>query len=296
MGEEIEAPVRLTKQPAADGAGSADSAGGARVKVAVPRSIDLVVAAIAAQIVCCLVRALSLRGFTGELTQWLIDSNKDAKKPKNPYTAADIAHDLSQLRSGALMQGIVISVLLALLAAMMRRQSGGAGAARWGVIAVIILTSGPFYVMPVSGWPAVPKVAGVLMGVSSIAAIVLLLVPSSMKYFRDVREANRPAGAATAGQAGRPGGMGLGSLFAPRPRGGGGLFAPRIPQANGTARESKATGASAPSDATAPSDSAAARTRSKPKAKLRTDEAAIARGASIARNRAKAAKSRRTEV
>ena len=247
--------------------------------VPIPRTIDLAVLAVGLEAVFTLLRALALRGYTGRLSHWLVDSNNKAtgKNKKSPYTAADVAHDLAQLRKGSLLEGLVIVVALIVLGISLRRVRG-AGGARWALIILIILTSGPLAVVPVQGWPALPKIAGVLMGASSIAVIVLLLLPKSMMYFRACKAALRPAGA--------PARPGMGGLFGPR-----GAAAQRG-MASGRAAAQRAADAADASSA-AQTAEAANPARAKAKAKVRTDADAVAKGAELARSRAKASKSRR---
>jgi hypothetical protein len=241
--------------------------------VPIPRSIDLAVIAVFAEALFTVLRAVALRGYTSQLSQWLIDTNNKAtgKNHKADYGPSKVAHDLAQLRSGALTQGLIIAAALVLLAFALRRTRAASGA-RWALLAVIVLTSGPLAVMPVHGWPALPKVAGVLMGVASIAAIVLVLVPQSMNYFRRCRAASRPAGAPP-----RPG---LAGLFAPRP-------APPRGDVPAPSRRTARPGVGAQ---TAEDGNPA---RAKAKAKVRVDAEAVAKGADLARARAKARKPRR---
>jgi hypothetical protein len=258
--------------------------------VPIPLSIQLATMAVVADIVFTLVRGVSIRGYTGELTRWLIDSNNKAtgKNKKTPYTAADIAHDLSQLRNGILIQGVVVCLALAILAVSLRR-ARGAGGARWALLIIIVLTSGPLAVVPIAGFPAVPQIAGVLMGVASIASIILVLVPQSTRYFRATKAATRPEGAPV-----RPG---LGALFGGRGAAGGAgagrgsLFGPR-PAAKSAAAS---RGSSAPASGTSSADDDNL-ARPKAKAKVRAETDSIAKGAELARTRAKASKSRRTET
>lgn len=269
--------VSLRKNRPVDG-GRPGAAGGSpadRPTVAIPRTIDLAVFAVFAEAFFTLLRALALRGYTSQLSQWLVDTNDKAtgKNHKSPYGPTQVAHDLSQLRSGALVQSLVIAAALVILGFSMRRVRG-ASASRWVLIIVIVLTSGPLAVMPVDGWPALPKAAGVLMGAASIAAIVLVLLPPSMRYFRDCRAATRPAGA--------PARPGLAGLFAPR----------TPPQRPGGGTASTETARTGPGPQTA---EAANPARAKAKAKVRVDAEAVAKGAELARVRSRAAKSRRAE-
>jgi hypothetical protein len=240
-----------------------------------PRTIDLVVAAVCAQVAFSMLRAISMFGYSDQLRRLLIDTNNKAKKPKSPYGASQIADDLHQLRVSGLVQASVVAVALLLLAFLLRRQAT-ATMSRWALLIVMVMTLSPFMILPGKGLPVVPQVAGVLSGVASIIAIVILFLPDSRAYFKALTAARMAARGLTPTPA-----RGLGALFAPRP-----AAARKPPPASGL-RSSAAS-------------RAAARTAAKPgpagsRAKVRSDEAAVARGAALARSRAKASKSRRTE-
>ncbi|HEU5006903.1 MAG TPA: hypothetical protein VFT67_08025 [Jatrophihabitantaceae bacterium] len=247
-------------------------------KVPIPRTVDLAVIAIGLEVVFTMLRALALRGYTSQLSQWLIDSNNKAtgKNHKAHYTASDVAHDLAQLRSGVLLQSVIVSIALVILGLSLRRVRGASGA-RWAILIVIVLTSGPLAVVPVHGWPMLPKVAGVLMGAASIAVIVLIVLPRSMNYFRDCKIASRGEGAAA-----RPG---LGGLFGPR------SATAQRGAASGAAAAKRAQRSAAQSQPHTAEAANPARARSK--AKVRADAEAVAKGAELARARQKAGKSRR---
>ncbi|MEO8888501.1 MAG: hypothetical protein ABI301_07430 [Jatrophihabitantaceae bacterium] len=279
--------VSMTKKPSAtaDAArGPVKAAPGAPpATVPLPPTIKWATIAAGAFIVFTLARGLLLRGYTSELTQYAINSNNKAtgKNHKSPYTSADIAHDLSSLRNGALVQGVVVCLAVAFLAYGLRRPRGASGA-RWGLIVILILTSGPFALIPVSGFPTLPKFAGVLIGVSSIAIIVLVLLPASLKYFRACKAASRPEGApARPGLGAMFGGGARGAAGSGRPAGRGSLFGPRPAPAT---------------EAQAPRTESANPSRPRSKAKVRVEADAVAKGAELARTRAKASKSRRTET
>ena len=241
-----------------------------------PRMINLVVAAVGAQVFFSIVRAVSMFGYSDQLRRWLVDSNNKAKKPTRPYGPAQITHDLHQLRVSGLIQGAVVAAALLLLAFLLRRQAT-ATMSRWALLIVMVMTLGPFAVIPVHGLPVLPQVAAVLSGVACIAAIVLLFLPESRGYFKAISAARAEA----AGRGAAPS-RGLGSLFAPRP---GAARKPPPPSGLRSTAASRANARLAKGSGTA----AGAR------AKARADEAAIARGAALARSRAKASKSRRTE-
>lgn len=257
-------------------AGSADA--GAKPQVPIPWTVDVACVAVAFEAVFTLLQALALRGSSSQLSQWLIDRNNKAtgKNKKSPYTAADVAHDLSQMRSGALLQGIVVAVALAVLGYSLRRTRGASGA-RWALLIIVVLTSAPLAVVPISGnFPTLPKIAGVLMGASSIVVIISIIVPKSMNYFRDCKAATRPEGA--------PARPGLAGLFGPR-----GASAQRgMASGQAAAERARRNAATAAADADNPA-------RAKAKAKVRADADAVAKGAELARSRAKASKSRRSD-
>jgi hypothetical protein len=240
-----------------------------------PRTINLVIAAVCVQVVFLLIRAGSMFGYTDELRRLLVDSNKKAKKPVNPYGPSQIADDLHHLRTNGLVQGVVVSVALLLLAFSLRRPST-AGITRWGLLVVMVLTGGPLTIIPAHGLPIVPQVSLVLAGLASIVAIVALFLPDSRNYFKAIGAARLAASGRTATP-----GRGLAGLFTPRPA------AERKPPPASGLRSTAASRA----NARVAAKGGAAGTR----AKVRSDEAAVARGAALARSRAKASKSRRTE-
>ncbi len=261
-----------TARTAAPGSGDA-----AKPSVPIPWTVDVACVAVGLEALFTLLQALALRGWTSQLSQWLIQRNNQAtgKNKKSPYTAADVAHDLAQMRSGALLQAVVVTVALAVLGYSLRRTRGASGA-RWALLIIIVLTSAPLAVVPISGeFPMLPKIAGVLMGASSIVAIVWIIVPKSMNYFRDCKAATRPAGA--------PARPGLAGLFGPR---------------GASVQRGMASGAAAASRAKREAAAGAERNnpaRAKAKAKVRSDADAVSKGAELARARAKASKSRRSD-
>lgn len=188
-------------------------------------------------------------------------------------------HDsLSQFRTQTLLSSGLFALMIIVIGGMIRRGSGGA---RWGYIVLNVV--GAFVGFPVAVLyittvfsSSLPTVMGAVQSLAALAgliAIILLVLPASRDYFRATREASGkpPMGGAGGGAraGGRPGG--LGSLFGPRP--------------------SAAPAAPAPAEPAGESVSLA-----KSKAKGRTTEASVAKGAELARARAKAskAKSRKT--
>jgi hypothetical protein len=249
--------------------------------VPIPRTIQLATAAVIGEIVFTLAHALAARGFTSQLLQLMKHANDTAKKPVKNF---DAVKQLSDYRTGLLVQGLVICAAMVILGLSLRRARGASGA-RWAILIVLVLTAqsnGPFAVFPISDYPGTLQVLRSLIGVSSIALIVFLLLPDSMRYFRACKAATRPEGA--------PARPGLGALFGPRggaaSRGGGfGAFGAR-----GAARTRTDAASAAEAEAIRPSDGP----RGRAKAKGRADADAVAKGAALARNRAKASKSRRT--
>jgi hypothetical protein len=228
-----------------------------------PRTIDYATAAIVVMFLGGFARGLLLLGNTAMLEAYATKQNAKAKHPAANFDAVKAVH---QIRESALVSAAVVGAALLLLAWALRR-ARSASPTRWALLVVFFFTGLPFYILPTSGLPVGPQVAGVVVGIAAVAAIALIFIPrASVTYFKQCREASMPAD--RRGQP-RPG---LGSLFKPRP--------PREqPPAPSPAR--KADPVSRPSAA-------------KAKAKVRTDSEAIAKGAELARSRAKANKSRRT--
>jgi len=177
---------------------------------------------------------------------------------------------------------LLLAVVVAAAAIVGRAQGvevAGLGGA--GTMVPATAETGPLAVVPVHGWPMLPTAAGVLMGASSIAVIVLIILPRSMNYFRDCKIASRGEGAAA-----RPG---LGGLFGPRSataQRGAASGAAASERARRTAARSQAANAAHTAEAANPA-------RARSKAKVRADADAVAKGAELARERQKASKSRR---
>ena len=184
---------------------------------------------------------------------------------------------LHQLRSSTLFNVAIVGVALLLLIFAVRRTRSASGS-RWALLIVLVFTQLPAYVIPVSGgWPPAAQASGVIAGIAAIAAIVLIFVKPSTAYFRECREVSLPP--ERRGQP-RPG---LAALFRPKP--------PRT-AAGGTTRQ---TGSRSYATSRTANPAAGKPTASKAKAKVRADAEAVSRGADLARSRAKANKSRRTE-
>jgi hypothetical protein len=231
-----------------------------------PRSLQIAIVAIIAQAVFTLVRAIGMFGYGDQLQRLLIKANKDLKHPKSNYTfgSSRVLDDLHSVRTNGLWQSIVIGIALVLLAYSLRRVST-ASVTRWAILVVMVMTGGPFTVIPSKGLPVVPQVSLVLAGVSSLIAIVCLFLPDSRMYFREMSGRRRGELDAIAPGVARPS---LRSLLSTRPS----VSLEKPP---------------APDEPPVPARVS--------KAKRRSEAEAVARGAELARARAKASKTRRTE-
>lgn len=270
-------PAKQTKSAKA-GKGSTDQP----ARLPTPRTVDWACIALAVTAVATIARALTLFGSTSMLHDYMVKLNNGAgSKKKTPYTASQIASDIHSYRQGGLLMGVVLAAALAMLIFAFRRARTASGS-RWVMLVVMVLTSMPLSVVPVTGLPVATNIVGVVVGVASILAIVFVFFPKqSQKYFRDCKEAAMPP--ELRGQP-RP------SLFGPR-RQRPGLAGPggRAAAAR-AAQNAKSTPTRAGSAATENRTTGA----SKARAKVRSDAEAVSRGADLARSRAKASKSRRT--
>jgi hypothetical protein len=237
-----------------------------------PRTINAALIAIAAQAALSVlyVVAFSLLGNT--LRAEVIKANKKASKPKvlcsdqNIKGCLDVPHVVHTAQVSQALLTTVITLAMIMLALRIRKGSRSTRNIYIGVSLLIGLFGYPGspigLIQYAFSGPAVLRAFGALAGLASIFGIVLLLRPEAKAFFEAVSP--RPAGAIE-----RPG---LGGLFRPRPP------VNRTPAAKSDVEKA------------APTGSAKA-----PKAKTRNDAEAVARGAELARTRAKAAKSRKTE-
>src|SRR5262249_12383148 len=140
-----------------------------------------------------------------------IKSNNKAKaKDKKDYSDTvqglhNLNHDLQNGLRVGLIQIIIFSFLVVLLAVNFRR---GRGWARWAeILVLVIVVQAPFRLLNLGGdAPAVMLFVSALVGLTGLAVIVLLVLPQSSAYFAAVK-------GATAGGAAP---MGLRNLFGPR--------------------------------------------------------------------------------
>jgi hypothetical protein len=272
-----------------------------------PRTVQAAVAAMAASAVAALVAAIALFGQRDWLTREQIKTNNNAianavkdataKAKAAGDSAVDIKaaaakatadekkkfpnlhHQISQQQSGALIGTVIVVLALAVLGYAVYR---GRHWARWGVVAFWLLASFTGTVVGIgtvlsvgASIPAAFKVPGFLAGAFMILAVVLVNLPASTSF---VAAAGAPARR--------------------------GLFAPRTPPAGGRAGGRGAAAArpgAGRSNGASPLKSNAAsrgeayveRQRSKKRAAANADS--VARGAELARSRAKASKSRRID-
>jgi hypothetical protein len=241
-----------------------------------PRQVQAAVAALVASALAALIAAVSLFGQRAWLTREQLKANAKAK-PKIHETAAKLHHQVSQQQSGALIGTIIVVAAISVLALSVYR---GRYWSRWGVVAFWLLASFTGTVVGVgtvlsvgSSVPAAFKVPAFLAGAFLIVAVVLVNFRVSTEYFaltKPVRASDMPQRR--------------------------GLFAPRTPPQAGRAPAAARPGAAKgvlTSSAATRGEAYVERQRSKKRAAA--NQESVARGAELARSRAKASKSRRIE-
>jgi hypothetical protein len=276
---------------------------GAAPKASRPRHVQGAVAAIGASAVAAIIAATALYGERDWLTSEQKKANaktiaravKDAtKKATDAHkSASDIAaaavkaekdtrekfpnlhNQVSQQQSGALIGTLIVVAALAVLGFSVYR---GRYWARWGVVAFWFLASFTGTVVGVgtvlsvgSSVPAGFKVPAFLAGAFLIVAVVLVNFRASTEYFaltKPVRSSDLPARR--------------------------GLFTPRTPPQGGrTPAADRSKAGVLKSSAATRGEAYVERQRSKKRAAA--NQESVARGAELARSRAKASKSRRIE-
>lgn len=239
-----------------------------------PLTMKLAFGALILVIVAALARGIGVStASSATLRPYLIHLNAHAKTPKKNYGVPNdkqFATDLHTLHSSYVVASLLTAVVVLLLMFGMRKPRS-ASASRWVLIFALYFTGAIVGLYPPYGLPGWIQGAGVVMGVAALAALVLIFTPPSLAYARACKESTLPP--ERRGQP-RP------KLFGPRP-------AP-APRTTATAARS----AAANRTAARPSSAAAG----KAKAKARNDAEAVARGAELARTRARASKSRRTDA
>jgi hypothetical protein len=242
--------------------------GGETKKVPRPTSVTVALGALAVTAVFGIVAALS---FGKPQKAWdlaqQVKSNAKLKKSKQ-LSHDKLVSQVDKLPGTLLLISIVFAVLIALVGFMIWKQRWWS---RWALLAIWVVGTlqgtpgGISGLLGVSqGIPGAYKYLAALASAAMLVAVVLCLWPGSREYFL----ANKPA--APAG--------------APQRRG---LFAPRPPRTAQPARTAPVNTRTATTDA---------HTVERARAKKRASADSVAKGADLARTRAKAAsKSRRTE-
>jgi hypothetical protein len=255
----------MTKKPA----GTAPRRKAPIADLPLPSSMKAVFAALAVVIVGNIVRAVAIvMASPNAFRAYEIHTNNKAKKPKRPYTAADIASDIHALRSSYVVYAVLSALVVAFLITGLRR-ARSASASRWILIFALFFTGGLGGIVPPFGFPGLIQGTGVVVGVAALVSIALVFSPPSIAYARACRDAALPP--ELRGQ--------------PRPK----LFGPRPTPASTRAGARPTT-----RPAARPSNTSTGGNRAKSKA--RNDAEAVARGAELARSRARSSKSRRTDV
>jgi hypothetical protein len=258
--------TKKTKPPVPD---TVDNAGP-------PRSIVIAFYAICAQIGLSVLYAVLSWPLGTQLHKAIVDNNKKAKPPKTLCEVSRVKGCLDVSKTVHTLQietSVITAVVALVVVLMLQRIRRGTRSGRSAYIVVSVVggfvgfAGSPFSLLVVaSGGPTALRVDSAAAAAASILAIVVLFRPDSKQFF----DLMSPRVGAT-GAAPRPG---LGSLFRPRPP------VERKPQPTAGARPTTASPAE----------------RRLAKAKTRNDAEAVARGAALARGRAKASKSRRTDI
>lgn len=247
------------------GSGNGTGSAGSATRPSPPRTVVLAAGALVLCGLAAVGAAISLFG----LKDWLFRSATTANaklKKSDQSTIAELHSQVNSTVKGQLIANIVLLLALAFLAMSVYR---GRYWARWATLGLWVLATltgtlaGFFSVLTVaSSEPLAFKIPTFLAGVLMVAAVILTSLRPSVAYF-NLTKPVRPTGAAPARR---------------------GLFAPRVPP---TAPSSRTPAQTRPAErGTSSAD--------RSKAKQRASAEAVAKGAELARSRAKASKSRRT--
>lgn len=172
-----------------------------------PRLIDYAIYALIARCVFSLGEVFALHGARGEVAHQLADANKDKH-----WSAETLQHNVDVFLRGKLINAVVTIVVIAILVKFLQE---GRNWARLLYLAFAILAAGDLF--SVLGFfqyhDFLARVLTGLVGLSSIAAVVLLFLPDSNEYFRPAGGGGgllgsmlRPRGPAAAGNRPGPGG------------------------------------------------------------------------------------------
>jgi hypothetical protein len=280
-------PARLSLRKSS---ATAPPPGSSAPQAARPRQVVWAIVALAVSAVSAIVAALALYG----QRDWLINDQKKANATtikdaaKNhkaaPKKLPDPAHHASQVMSSQLIGSLLVVAVIAFLAYGVYR---GRHWSWWGVSGFWILSSLTGTVVGLGGLlgvgstiPAPYRVPAFVAAVALVAAVAFVNMRPSRAYFA----LNKPVG-----PDGAPMRRGL---FAPRPQGGPGGSRAGAGR-TGAAARAGAGKSVLTSTAAERGDAYVERQRSKKRATANAES--VARGAELARSRAKASKSRRLE-
>ncbi len=241
-----------------------------------PKSVRNAVLALGVSALAALIAALTLFGEKDWLLRTYVKNNPDPGK-KNHQSLAKLQDAADKAPSTSLVVTIVLVVALGLAAWGVWR---GRHWARWTVIGLWVLATftstfaGFTYLIAIaSNEPLAFKIPSFISAAALIAAVALVSIRRSVAYFMLTRP---PRPGAVAG--------------APRR---GGLFGPRPARPGFAAPGSATRGATATKTAR---DGTAREGAERSRAKQRASTESVAKGAELARARAKASKSRRSGV
>jgi hypothetical protein len=243
------------------------------------RSLQLMFYAVVAQIVFSLGYSATYASMTSTLRHAVITSNTKAKSPKTLCSVSNVKGCLNvdkvvhSLQEQTILVAVVFSLLIAVLGWRVRqgRRTGRTFFVVASVFAGFVGYAGsPVGLLAIlAAQPAVSRGFLAIAALASIAAVVLAFRPDASAYFNVISP--RPVTAAAVGGGWR-------GLFSPR----GVMSSPR------SISDQPTSGVRSSAQSRAQARVA--------KSKSRNDAEAIARGAEIARQRAKASKSRRNDL
>ena len=238
-----------------------------------PKQVRWAALALAISGVAALLASLSLFGVKDWLFRAAVRNNND-KKLADRQTVSQLHHAVDSTAVSSLVSTIVLLLALSFAARGVLR---GRSWARWTVVALWVLAtftrtfaSFTYLIGVASDEPIAFKIPSFISAAALISAVVLVSIKPSALYFA----LSKPA---------RPDGTG--------PARRGGLFGPR-PVAPARTASSPRTAPAARNAVTRPAREPAERGR----AKQRASNESAAKGAELARARAKASKSRRSGV